>query len=86
MKEKGPIDIKTIISCLESKKDSFRKANGSKYKQDFNKLVKISLNTPDIFYKTEYYLNIKRERAMEKIFINLKKKNNIYININITIK
>ena len=99
MKEKGPIDIKTIISCLESKKDSFRKANGSKYKQDFNKLVKISLNTPDIFYKTEegnkyffienkteYYLKKKRERAMEKIFSNLKKKNNICIPINIKIQ
>lgn len=99
MKEKGPIDIKTIISCLESKKDIFRKANGSKYKQDFNKLIKISLNTPDIFYKTEegnkyffienkteYYLKKKRERAMEKIFSNLKKKNNNCIPINIKIQ
>ena len=99
MKEKGPIDIKTIISCLESKKDIFRKANGSKYKQDFNKLIRISLNTPDIFYKTEegnkyffienkteYYLKKKRERAMEKIFNNLKKKNNTCIPINIKIQ
>ena len=99
MKEKGPVDIKTIISCLENKKDIFRKANGSKYKQDFNKLIKISLNTPDIFYKTEegnkyffienkteYYLKKKRERAMEKIFNNLKKKNNICIPINIKIQ
>ena len=99
MKEKGPIDIKTIISCLESKKDIFRKANGSKYKQDFNKLIRISLNTPDIFYKTEegnkyffienkteYYLKKKRERAMEKIFMNIKKKNNTCIPINIKIQ
>ena len=99
MKEKGPIDIKTIISCLESKKDTFRKANGSKYKQDFNKLIRTSLNTPDIFYKTEegnkyffiedkseYYLKKKRERAMEKIFMNLKKKNNTLLPINIRIQ
>ena len=99
MKEKGPVDIKTVISCLESKKDIFRKTNGSKYKQDFNKLIRISLNTPDIFYKTEegnkyffienkteYYLKKKRERAMEKIFTNLKKKNNVCIPINIKIQ
>ena len=99
MKEKGPIDVKTIVSCLENKKDTFRKANGSKYKQDFNKLVRITLNTPDIFYKTEegnkfffiedktaYYLKKKRERAMEKIFMNLKKKNNTSIPINIKIQ
>ena len=99
MKEKGPIDIKTIISSLESKKDTFRKANGSKYKQDFNKLIRTSLNTPDIFYKTEegnkyffiedkseYYLKKKRERAMERIFSNLKKKNNTLLPINIKIQ
>ena len=90
MKEKGPIDIKTIISSLEHKKDTFRKSNGSKYKQDFNKLIRITLKTPDIFYKieegnkyffiedkTEYYLKKKRERGMEKIFKNLNKKNNL---------
>ena len=99
MKEKGPIDAKTIVSCLENRKDTFRKANGSKYKQDFNKLVKITLNSPDIFYKTEegnkyffiedktaYYLKKKRERAMEKIFMNLKKKNSPSIPINIKIQ
>ena len=97
MKEKGPIDIKTIISCLENKKDTFRKANGSKYKQDFKKLIRITLNTPDIFYKIEegnkyffiedktaYYLKKKRERGMERIFMNLKKKNTILpVNIKI---
>ena len=90
MKEKGPIDIKAIISSLEHKKDTFRKANGSKYKQDFNKLIRITLKTPDVFYKmeegnkyffiedkTEYYLKKKRERGMEKIFKNLNKKNNL---------
>lgn len=99
MKEKGPVDIKTIVSCLESKKDTFRKANGSKYKQDFNKLIRTTLNTPDIFYKTEegnkyffiedksaYYLKKKRERAMEKIFMNLKKKNNNILPINLKIQ
>ena len=77
MKEKGPLDIKTIISYLESKKNTFIKANGSKYKQDFKKLIRITLNTPDIFYKMEdgnkfyfiedktaYYLKKKRERGM----------------------
>ena len=90
MKEKGPIDIKAIIASLEHKKDTFRKANGSKYKQDFNKLIRITLKTPDVFYKieegnkyffienkTEYYLKKKRERGMEKIFKNLNKKNNL---------
>ena len=90
MKEKGPIDIKTIISSLENKKDTFRKANGSKYKQEFNKLIRITLKTPDIFYKIEegnkyffiedktaYYLKKKRERGMERIFMNLKKKINL---------
>ena len=90
MKEKGPIDIKTMISSLEHKKDTFRKANGSKYKQDFNKLIRITLKTPDVFYKIEegnkyffiedktaYYLKKKRERGMEKIFKNLSKKNNL---------
>ena len=98
MKEKGPLDIKTIISCLESKKNTFRKANGSKYKQDFKKLIRITLNTPDIFYKMEngnkfyfiedktaYYLKKKRERGMERIFMNLKKKNT-FIPINIKIQ
>ena len=95
MKERGPIDIKTIISNLENKKDTFRKANGSKYKQDFNKLIKTTLNTPDIFYKegnkyffiedkTAYYLKKKRERGMERIFMNLNKKNTLLpINIKI---
>ena len=90
MKEKGPIDIKTIISSLENKKDTFRKANGSKYKQEFNKLIRVTLKTPDIFYKIEegnkyffiedktaYYLKKKRERGMERIFMNLKKKINL---------
>lgn len=98
MKEKGPIDIKTITSTLENRKDTFRKANGGKYKQDFKKLVRITLNTPDIFYKTEegnkyyfiedknaYYLKKKRERGMERIFMNLKKKNSL-IPINIKIQ
>lgn len=88
MKEKGPLEPKTIISCLESKKDTFRKANGSKYKQDFNKLVRTILKTPDVFYKTEegnkyffrekkdkteYYLKKKRERDLNIAFYNLKK-------------
>ena len=89
MKEKGPIECKYIISNLESKKDTFRKANGSRYKQEFGKLVKTSLNNnPDLFYKEqegnkyyfienkrEYYLQKKRERALEKVLYNLKKKN-----------
>ena len=95
MKEKGPIECKYIISNLESKKDTFRKANGSRYKQEFSKLVKTSLNNnPDLFYKeqegnkyyfienkTEYYLQKKRERALEKVLYNLKKKNTFYTKI-----
>ena len=89
MKEKGPIEIKVIITNLEPKKDIFRKANGSRYKQDFHKLIRTTLNNnPDIFYKekegnkyffienkSEYYLQKKRERDMDKILYNLKKKN-----------
>ncbi len=96
MKEKGPIEIKKIVSCLESKKDTFRKKNGSRYKQEFGKLVRTTLNTPEIFYKTEegnkyfffedknaYYLQKKRERGMNKIF-KLKMKNTcIPINVKI---
>jgi hypothetical protein len=112
MKEKGPIEIKTIISCLESKKDTFRKANGSRYKQDFGKLIRTTLNTPDIFYKIEenkdnngnnynnpkgskyffiedktaYYLQKKRERDINKMLSNLKKKNTFLLPINTKIQ
>lgn len=112
MKEKGPIGIKTIIACLESKKDTFRKANGSRYKQDFGKLIRTTLNTPDIFYKIEeyknddginnnnskgnkyffiedktaYYLQKKRERDINKMLSNLKKKNTFLLPINTKIQ
>ena len=89
MKEKGPIEIRYIISNLESKKDLFRKANGSRYKQEFGKLIRTTLNNnPELFFKekegnkyyfienkTKYYLQKKRERALEKALFNLKKKN-----------
>ena len=89
MKEKGPIETRTIISSLESKKDVFRKTNGSRYKQEFSKLIRTTLNNnPELFYKeqegnkyyfienkTKYYLEKKRERALEKVLFNLKKKN-----------
>jgi hypothetical protein len=89
MKEKGHLEIKTIISNLEPKKDIFRKTNGSRYKQEFSKLIRTTLNNnTEIFYqekegnkyyfienKTKYYLQKKRERALEKVLYNLKKKN-----------
>ena len=89
MKEKGHLEIKTIISNLEPKKDIFRKTNGSRYKQEFSKLIRTTLNNnPEIFYqekegnkyyfienKKKYYLQKKRERALEKVLYNLKKKN-----------
>ena len=89
MKEKGHLEIKTIISNLEPKKDIFRKTNGSRYKHEFSKLIRTTLNNnPEIFYqekegnkyyfienKTKYYLQKKRERALEKVLYNLKKKN-----------
>ena len=89
MKEKGHLEIKIIISNLEPKKDIFRKTNGSRYKQEFSKLIRTTLNNnPEIFYqekegnkyyfienKTKYYLQKKRERALEKVLYNLKKKN-----------
>lgn len=89
MKEKGPIEIRYIISNLEPKKDLFRKSNGSRYKQEFWKLIRTTLNNnPELFFKekegnkyyfienkTKYYLQKKRERALEKVLFNLKKKN-----------
>ena len=77
MKEKGHLEIKTIISNLEPKKDIFRKTNGSRYKQEFSKLIRTTLNNnPEIFYqekegnkyyfienKTKYYLQKKREKS-----------------------
>ena len=89
MKEKGPIESKIIISNLEYKKDLFRKTNGSRYKQEFSKLIRTTLNNnPEIFYKekegnkyyfienkTKYYLEKKRERDLDKVLFNLKKQN-----------
>ena len=69
MKEKGPIETKTIISCLESKKDTFRKANGSRYKQDFSKLIRTTLNTPDIFYKIDENKDNDKSRGCKYFFI-----------------
>ena len=89
MKEKGPIESKIIISNLEIKKNNFRKTNGSRYKQEFSKLIRTTLNNnPEIFYKekegnkyyfienkTKYYLEKKRERDLDKVLFNLKKQN-----------
>ena len=89
MKEKGPIESKIIISNLELKKNNFRKTNGSRYKQEFGKLIRTTLNNnPEIFYKekegnkyyfienkTKYYLEKKRERDLDKVLFNLKKQN-----------
>ena len=89
MKEKGPIESKIVISNLEYKKNLFRKTNGSRYKQEFSKLIRTTLNNnPEIFYKekegnkyyfienkTKYYLEKKRERDLDKVLFNLKKQN-----------
>jgi hypothetical protein len=89
MKEKGPIESKIVISNLEYKKNLFRKTNGSRYKQEFGKLIRTTLNNnPEIFYKekegnkyyfienkTKYYLEKKRERDLDKVLFNLKKQN-----------
>ena len=89
MKEKGPIESKIIISNLEIKKNNFRKTNGSRYKQEFSKLIRTTLNNnTEIFYKekegnkyyfienkTKYYLEKKRERDLDKVLFNLKKQN-----------
>ena len=72
MKEKGPIEIRYIISNLESKKDLFRKANGSRYKQEFGKLIRTTLNNnPELFFKEKegnkyYFIENKTKYYLQK--------------------
>ena len=53
MLKMGPLDINTLVSSLEYKKNIFRKENGSRYKNDFYKVIKSTLNTSGIFYKID---------------------------------
>ena len=53
MSKMGPLDINTIATSLEHKKNIFRKENGSRYKNDFYKVIKSTLNTSGIFYKID---------------------------------
>ena len=72
MKENGPIEIKYIISNLEKKKDIFRKANGSRYKQEFGKLIRTTLNNnPELFFKEKegnkyYFIENKTKYYLQK--------------------
>lgn len=75
------LDINTIVDKLESKKDTFRKANGSKYKNDFRKVIESTLNTSGLFYKVGF--NDNNSETNKYYFIEeqekqyLKKKRNI---------
>ena len=53
MKKEGhPLSISFIREKIKDRFLSFRKANGAKYKKDINIVLKSTLNTSGIFYKT----------------------------------
>ena len=71
MSKMGPLDINTIVSSLEYKKNIFRKENGSRYKNDFYKVIKSTLNTSGIFYKIdeiEYNIDKSSNKNMNKYY------------------
>ena len=61
MKKEGhPITVNYIYEKIKDKFLSFRKANGAKYNGDINIVLKSTLNSSGIFYKTSedtYYFN-----------------------------
>ena len=69
MKKEGhPLSINYISERIKDKFLSFRKANGAKYKKDINIVLKSTLNTSGIFYKTgidTYYF--KEKESMDFI-------------------
>ena len=69
MKKEGhPLSISFIREKIKDRFLSFRKANGAKYKKDINIVLKSTLNTSGIFYKTgndTYYF--KEKESMDFI-------------------
>ena len=69
MKKEGhPLSISFICEKIKDRFLSFRKANGAKYKKDINIVLKSTLNTSGIFYKTgndTYYF--KEKESMDFI-------------------
>ena len=69
MKKEGhPLNISFICEKIKDRFLSFRKANGAKYKKDINIVLKSTLNTSGIFYKTgndTYYF--KEKESMDFI-------------------
>ena len=61
--ENTPISAQFLIENLKKYKDSFRKANGSKYNNDFNKVIYSTLRSSGYFYKNDedkYYYKIEK--------------------------
>lgn len=78
MKDKGAIDINTIVTSLEYRKNDFRKGNGSRYKNDFYKVIKSTLNTSGIFYKVEENNNNNSNKTVNKYYF-IKNKEEFYL-------
>lgn len=78
MKDKGAIDINTIVTSLEYRKNDFRKGNGSRYKNDFYKVIKSTLNTSGIFYKVEENNNNNSNKTVNKYYF-IKNKEEYYL-------
>jgi hypothetical protein len=67
-KENSPICLNSILSHVYGKFDDLRRANGSKYHGDINKVLKSTLSSSGIFFKTvdgRYYF--KEKEAVEFI-------------------
>ena len=61
--ENTPISAQFLIENLKKYKDSFRKANGSKYNNDFNKVIYSTLRSSGYFYKNDedkYYYKFEK--------------------------
>jgi len=70
--ENCPISPEFIIENLKNNKDCFRKANGSKYNNDFNKVIYSTLRSSGYFYKNDD----------DKYFYKIEKFNELNIKIN----
>ena len=81
MLKMGPLDINTLVSSLEYKKNVFRKENGSRYKNDFYKVIKSTLNTSGIFYKIDdidYNADKNSNKKVDKYYF-IKNKEEFYL-------
>ena len=58
----GPVSIETITDNIKHKIHLFRKANGSKYKGEITNIIKSTLKSSGIFYKTTEGFYFYKER------------------------